>query len=714
MTSPLDSHVWYRVCDLKPRLRHHIRVHRHHYRKQRWYVLEDPSSGRIHRLDQYAYQIISYMNGEHNMDSVWLMAGEKLGDRAPTQDQSIQLLGQLHAADVLHCDVPPDTQELFSRYEKQNRSRLLQAFRSPFFQRIPLLDPETLLGKWIPYARPFFSRWGLALGLLLVLSGGIAAAMNWQSLVADARTSLLSPINLLLLWLVYPVVKALHELGHALAVKHWGGEVHDTGVMLLVFMPVPYVDASTANAFDDKWSRIVVSGAGIAVEMTLAALAMLVWLAVEPGVVRTIALDVMTIGGISTLLFNGNPLLKFDGYYVLSDLIEIPNLGSRSSQFYGYLFKRYLLGLHNTRKPVVGTGERNWLLVYGFASFVYRTFILIAILFFVAGISLTLAVVLGAWGITGQIVIPTVQKMNRMLQDPQVRERRVRAVAVSLTVFLVIAAILLTPMPHRSMAEGTVWMDEDAQVRTGTDCFVERLLTETDTMVTAGTPLVECSDPFLDSRLKVVTAQLRELQARLTMERSRDVAKAQLVEDEMSAIETRLDDVRHRTAQLFVRSPTNGVFVMPSPRNLPGRYVEQGELLAYVIDNDRLGVRVAVSQQDVGLIRADTQAVEVRLAGKTGTSFDATVKRLHPGATRALPSAALGSAGGGKLIADPADDTGHTVLEPVFLLDLEFGIDAPHRISGSRVFVRFDHTPTPLAVQWYRDIRQLLLRQLAV
>src|SRR6185503_545443 len=128
-------------------------------------------------------------------------------------------------------------------------------------------------------------------------------------------------------------------------------------IMLLVLSPVPYVDASSAWAFQDKRKRMMVGAAGIAVELFLGSLALFVWLAVEPGAVRAVAYNVMLISGVSTLLFNGNPLLRFDGYYVLADAIEIPNLGTRANRYLGYLFQRYVLGVPDAESPAQSAGE---------------------------------------------------------------------------------------------------------------------------------------------------------------------------------------------------------------------------------------------------------------------------------------------------------------------------------------------------------------------
>jgi hypothetical protein len=182
--------------------------------------------------------------------------------------------------------------------------------------------------------------------------------------------------------------------------------------MLLVFSPVPYVDASSAWGFKDKRKRMVVGGIGIAVELFLGALALFVWLMVEPGAVRAVAYNVMLISGVSTLLFNGNPLLRFDGYYVLADAIEMPNLGARSNTYLGYLFQRYVLGIKDGREPGAFHGERAWMVVYGITSFFYRIFISFIIITFIAGKFFVIGILLAIWAMATQVLMPVGKSMS--------------------------------------------------------------------------------------------------------------------------------------------------------------------------------------------------------------------------------------------------------------------------------------------------------------
>ncbi len=203
------------------------------------------------------------------------------------------------------------------------------------------------------------------------------------------------------------------------------------GIMLLVFMPVPYVEASAAYAFRNKYHRMVVGAAGIMTELFLAAIAMVVWVLVEPGAVRSIAFNVMVISGVSTLLFNGNPLLRFDAYYVLSDFLEIPNFGTRSNQQLGYLLKRYLLGVKNNPPPARSSGEAVWLVTYSVASFFYRMFIMVVIALFVAGKFFIIGVLLAIWSIYGFLVHPTFKVAKGLMMDGEIKRKRNRLYAVT-------------------------------------------------------------------------------------------------------------------------------------------------------------------------------------------------------------------------------------------------------------------------------------------
>ena len=715
MTGPLFSSSWYRVAGLTPRLRGHAQIHRHQYRGQTWYVLQDLLAQRFHRFSPAAYLIIGLMDGRRAVQQIWETAMDRLGDDAPTQDETIQLLSQLHAADVLQCDVPPDTEELLRRYDQQRRrawqSRLLNVFAWQF----PLFDPERFLRRCLPLVRPFIGWAAGLLWLAVVATAVVLAGVHWRDLTKDVVDRVLAWHNVLLLWLAFPVVKALHEFGHAFAVKRFGGEVHDMGVMVLVLTPVPYVDASAAWAFREKWQRVVVGAAGMVVELFIAALALFVWLSAEPGVVRAVAYDVIFIAGVSTVVFNANPLLRFDGYYILADLLGIPNLRPRSNVYLGYLTERYLFGRRDAELPAATPGERAWFVFYAIASFVYRTLVGVAIILFIAGKFFVVGVILAVLGVVTWAVVPAVKGVSFLFTNPRIRRVRARAVLASAMVAaLVVGVICLVPVPLRTRAEGVIWIPDEAIARAGTEGFVDRIVARPGARVRLGAVLIVSRDPALSAQVEVLTARLRELEARYTEQLPTDRVKAEMIKEELLYVAESLARARQRLAELIIKSRADGTFVVPQAEDLPGRFVRQGELLGYVVDLTTITVRAVVSQADIDLLRHRTRRVDARLSERVSETVPAVIRREVPSATAELPSMALGTEGGGQLAVDPSDRQGVKAVQKIFQVDLELPADSRVVNVGGRVHIRFDHGWEPLLMQGYRRVRQIFLSRFNV
>lgn len=709
------SPSWYRVASLQPRLRSHADIHRHHYRGQLWYVLQDPLSGRNHRFTPAAHYVIALMDGRRSVQTIWNLAIEHLGDDAPTQEEMIRLLGQLHASDLLVCDVSPDSLELFRRFQRQERQKWLQRLWSPLSLRFPLIDPDGFLNRWQFLVRPLFGWFGALVWLVVVGAGVVMGVSHWADLTQNVTDRVLAPNNLLILFLVYPIIKGLHELGHAFATKVWGGEVHELGIMLIVLMPVPYVDASAASAFRDKRRRMVVGAGGMLVELFIAALALFVWLNVEPGLVRSVAYNIILIGSVSTLFFNGNPLLRFDGYYIFADAVEIPNLASRANQYLGYWVQRHLFGLRDTRTSSRTDGEQTWLAVYGIASFAYRLFVTASIILFIAGKFFVVGVLMAVWATITMIVVPLSKSLRFLLTSPAIEKKRVRAVSVSAALMAASGILLFgLPLPLYTQAEGVVWLPEKSQVRAETGGFVRRLLVAPNSKVQAGEALLETEDPLLTRQLEVLEYRWRELEARYQTLWRDDYGKAQLIREEMGALRAELERTRERVANLTIRSREDGVFIVPRAEDLPDKWFKQGEVIAYVVRYPVSTVRVVVTQDRIGLMRQRIEAVDVRLAEEIGRIYSGRIAREVPAATDELPSTTLGQNGGGEIAVDPTDKRGAKAFETVFQFDVELPGPSGLRNLGSRVYLRFDHGDEALAWQWYRRLRQLFLRKFSV
>lgn len=268
----------------------------------------------------------------------------------------------------------------------------------------------------------------------------------------------------MLLALIYPCIKLLHELGHAAATKVLGGEVHEAGVILVALYPLPYVDCSSASMFRDTHQRVPVGAAGMLAEMFLAALALAVWLNTEPGLVHACAYNVILIAGISTVLVNGNPLLRFDAYYILADLVGMPNLAARAQRHLGHLVQRYLYGVHAEGPPVTRS-EACWFVVYGIAAFICRSAVTVTLIWIIAGKVFFFGVALALWALATMLVWPVLRTLYRILTSPHLRGHRLRATAATVATAAIPAVLIFgVPLPLTTYAQGIVRLPDGAEL----------------------------------------------------------------------------------------------------------------------------------------------------------------------------------------------------------------------------------------------------------
>jgi len=561
-----------------------------------------------------------------------------------------------------------------------------------------------------------FTVWGGIAWLILIAVGLALASVHWNTITHDIVDQALAPQNLVLLWFVYPVVKAVHEFGHAYAVKRLGGDVPEMGIMFLVFVPVPYVDASAATAFTDKYQRMLVGAIGIMVEMALAAIALIAWIYAGPGGIHAFAYNVMLIGGVSTILFNGNPLLRFDGYYVLSDAIEIPNLGQRSNSYWGYLARRYLLGSRDEHSPARSNGERRWFIGYGALSAFYRFYVILKILLYIGTKFFVVGVLLALWAASTQVLTPIAKVIKAMVSGHQLRRTRGRAL---LTASLLPAAALLVifvlPLPLWIRAEAVTWPSEHSQVRAAQDGVVVRLLARDGETVRAGTPLIEMTDPFLEARVRVLQAQLAGLELQYVSLRNTDRVEAGVVQEEIAAVRSDLQRNEEKKRELTLVAPRDGTLIVPQVADLPDRMLKKGQLAGYVLDSsDRVTARAIVTQDEINLVRERTRGVRVIAPDWGAESAETKIVREVPGGVKSLPAPALGAHGGGRIALDPHDAKGLTAFERVFEFEIVLPDSAARTFVGQRANVRFDLGYEPIGFQVYRSLRQTFLRLFSV
>jgi len=316
------------------------------------FVIKDPVTLRYYRLQPAEHFLVTQFDGERTARDLLGLLQQQFPEMTLSVQDVLRFVGMLHESHLLEGRGVGHAQWLVKRRAAAQKRRLAELAMNFLFFKVSLFRPDRLLGVLEKTIGRVIFTWPtalLAVGLVLV---GLLNVLTHAERFSHMSYSLLSPQNLFVLYCVFTVTKIFHEFGHGMAAKHFGGEVSSMGVMLFIVTPSFYCDTSDAWMIPSRAARLWINAGGVVVELVIAALASFVWLYTpDEGVLNQVALNIMISCSVATLFFNANPLMRYDGYYFLADLLEVPNLMNKGKQFIGYALQKYLLGLKPTLPP---------------------------------------------------------------------------------------------------------------------------------------------------------------------------------------------------------------------------------------------------------------------------------------------------------------------------------------------------------------------------
>jgi putative peptide zinc metalloprotease protein len=707
------SESWYRVASQRICLRPGIVARRQNYRGERWIVLENPFSNQFFRLRPEAYEFVARLRPDRTVEQVWQECLARFPDSAPGQEAVIQLLSQLYFSNLLQYDTAVDAAQLFERYKKRRQREVGSRWLNIMFMRFPLFDPDRFLVRTLPYVGKLISVFGALLWLVVVGFGVKVVAENSGGLW-DETQSVLSPGNLPLLYLSLIVVKTLHEFGHAFFCRKWGGEVHVMGVMLMIFTPIPYVDATSSWGFRSKWRRAMVGSAGMIVEIFLAAIAAMVWANTGPGAAHSIAHNIMFVASVSTLVFNLNPLLRFDGYYILSDLIEVPNLHQRSTQQLRHLFERYVFGVKRSESPALTNGGAFGYATFGLLSGAYRFVVFGGILLAIADEFLIIGLIMAVICLISWITVPIIRLIRYLASAPRLERVRKRAVLATVAIIAGVFVLLqLIPFPNHFRAPGVVRATERTEMSSEVAGELDVVHVKPGTPVVAGQPLLGFKNRELELELAEAEGRAAEIEVRLLKAMKDESADLKPLMKSREAIAERVAKLKADVQSLTVRARHNGVWVAPGIQEFRGRWMPRGSNLGLLVNPASFEFVATVLQEDANSVFAKPiSGAEVRLMSGVGTALEVGEVRVIPGEQRQLPSPALGWRGGGDVPVEMNDERGSKAAEPYFKVIAKLPANAGTPLfDGVSGRMRFDLGTEPLLTGWYRSLKQLLQKR---
>lgn len=609
-------------------------------RWKEWYQIEARHSGRYFRIGVTEYAFVSLLDGHTAIGEAISLTARRFGPDAFTEDQATSIVVWLLDNDLAEVtETTADGQQVTPGASLERPgSSLLDKF-NPFWLKLPLGNPDSFIKRLLPLTSWIHSWAAIVTSLVIWAAAAIVLASNWPQF-ESSWSAVLHRSNWLWLGASWLFLKIVHELSHAIACRRHGGSIRDSGIIFILLAPVAYVDVTSSLSFSSRWQRIQTAAAGIYAELTIASLAAILWTFSDSSLLSHHLVNLIWSASVTTIVFNANPLMKFDGYYILSDLLDRPNLYTDSTQHLHRIAQRIFFGIRSD--GVRSSGQDAFLTAtYGLAAFLWRMLICVglmisaSVMFHGAGIILAAAGVLVWFGRPLMNLVIRLWKLT-LLEPP----KAIRAIGLgTVSSAAIVAFVLLTPWPAGSTAPGIVDHQDVVVLRAETAGFIRRIHVADGEQVTEGQLLIELENDELasdiaDLRLAIEQSAIRRDQ----LIRKQETASVQVEEENHAAIQKRLLEKTQQAEALTVRAPVAGRVMSRSLIRAADTYAKPGTELVAIGHDTRKEMRVSISQDDArwlksyamnGIEDADVQ-VRIRSTGL----IRGTIRRILPGASR--------------------------------------------------------------------------------
>ncbi|MGB0715731.1 MAG: efflux RND transporter periplasmic adaptor subunit [Phycisphaerae bacterium] len=675
-------------------VREDLDVTRHLFRGEPSYIIRDPVTFQSQRLTPADYDVFSSLDPSRSLGDIFEDLVKKEKAQREDEEEFYRYVMSLHRIGFLQLPISSDKM-LYRRHQMKVRARNQERVMSILFLKIPLVNPDAFLNRTIGRVSWIFSPHFFVLWSAMMLAAGFIVLKRWSE-ITEPIQGLLATQNLVLMWVTLIGLKVFHELGHAYCCKHFGGHVPEMGAFMILFTPCAYVDATASWGFTRKRHRLYVCLAGMYFECILACIAIFIWALSGPGLLKSACYNVIFLATVVTILFNINPLMRYDGYYVLSDLVEIPNLRSRSTNYVIALLKRIVFAVRSNAGH--SPAEHCILLGYGVAAAIYKVVLVLTISAVIASKVFLVGVLMAVFYV-GSTVFKTLCSMTEYLwQAEETAHARIRAISISvITLLFAPLAVFLVPVPASVVAGAVVIAENESVTHVREPGFVQALWLRNGQKATAGMPLLQLENHVYDEQVATATSLVSAAETRLDAFR---VIRPAFVEQETAQLSLSLRELsmaQESRDRLTIHSPSDGRVVECLEPEDVGRFLEPGTPVATVISG-RYQVIAVLNEQQMAAVQPQAgDIVAFRSLASPGTSIEGIVERVFPSGSRTIDLESLTHIAGGTIAVNPDDGT---AAEPYFeiLINLDrFASD--ELLYGMTGAVQLEAQPTPLGVR---------------
>lgn len=698
------------------RLRNDLTFIPQRYGGRTWVHIEVGATNRFYRVGFTEYVFLSLLDGQTTFAEALAVTARTQEATALTESRAHSLYRWILDEELGRFTETEVAEGRFSAEPKQQKMEQRAGRWNPFWIRIPFGCPDPLLRFLKPALGWMFSAPATVAAVAFFIYTLIRLIAAWDQLALASR-QVFAPDNWIWLLLAWVFLKLIHETAHGLVCQRYGGTVRDSGIILAFFAPLAYVDVTSSWAFSSRWQRIHTAVAGIYIELLTAAAATIFWLSASSEQAAHLLYNVMVMASLSTILFNANPLMRFDGYYILSDLLQIPNLSARGSEVLQHTVQRLLVGL-DSAAPVETGSRRHTLLAYGIAAACWKVVICTSLIIAASVLFHGAGLALAAVGVVIWVGVPLLKLAGWARQTAATSPLRlVRAGTLSVGAIAALAAFLMwTPVPFGATAPGIVTLPEGSAVRAEVDGFIDELHVTPGQQVAEGDLLATLRNRSL--KTEYADLQLNVEQARLHRIAAIDrhaAGDAQVAADMEAALQTRLEELSERIEGLQLRAEVAGQVILRNPTQLHGRYVHEGDEIMMIDGLQPLQLQISVAQQDQPQIQQlSGQSVRIRIG--TRPAIHGRLTQITPRATLSLRHPALAAPEGGSLAVTASEDDGeYRLTEHRFEAVVDLPPNVSHSLNaGERGYAVFGSSSSSLAGHVYHAVSDWIDDQVAM
>lgn len=641
---------------IKVRMRPDLTITKQNYSGQRYYIVKDPVGLKYYRFREEELFLLKQFDGKNNLDDVRHAFVERFRPQRISVSELEKFVQQLLQTGIATADTPQIGQRLYERYKQRRWEQFKQILMNILYIKVPIFDPERLLSAMMPYTKFLFTIPFFILAMAFGLSSILLVLVNWQTFITKLPSyhEFFTWKNIFYFWGTLAIVKICHEFGHGLSCKRFGGEVHEMGLLFLVMTPCLYCNVTDSWMIPNKWHRAIIGAAGIYVELIISSIFVWVWWYSNPGMLNTLSLSIIFICSVSTVVFNGNPLLRYDGYYIMSDLLEIPNLRDRSNRFLGNTFGRVFFGTEVVHDPYEPRKGRAFFAIYAIAAYLYRWLVTIGILWFIysflkpyklGSISALLAV-----GAAASMFVMPIRKVIKTLQNRwrSLKVNMTRLVLTGAVALALIAALLLVPLPMRIDAPFVLQPADATTVFVQMPGVLTNVYVRDGDHVTSGTLLGRMLDPEVEKEYARLQLQFEQAdKSRRIYIAMNDRALAGQAQTEAQYTLQVMRNFQEQMNKLNVTVPADvsgTVFSPPKPEKL-GTVMKSGEPFCLIGDPTKLEAYIVVPHADRPLVEVG-RPVWLKLSGHVGDIREGEVEQIATTEIFELPPALSNKHGG--------------------------------------------------------------------